>query len=28
MDLIKQNGRWLVNSWVPRSAPQVPLTPN
>jgi hypothetical protein len=28
MNLIKQNGRWLVNSWVPRSAPEVPLAPN
>jgi hypothetical protein len=24
MSLVKQNGRWLVNSWVPRSAPMVP----
>jgi hypothetical protein len=24
MDLVKRNGRWLVNSWVPRSAPLVP----
>jgi hypothetical protein len=28
MDLIKQHGKWLVNSWVPRSAPQVPLAPS
>jgi hypothetical protein len=28
MDLIKRNGKWLVNSWVPRSAPEVPLAPN
>jgi hypothetical protein len=28
MDLIKKNGKWLVNSWVPRSAPEVPLAPN
>jgi len=28
MDLIKRQGHWLVNSWVPRSAPQVPLSPN
>jgi hypothetical protein len=28
MDLIKQRGKWLVNSWVPRSAPEVPLSPN
>jgi hypothetical protein len=25
MDLIKRHGKWLVNSWVPRSAPEVPL---
>jgi hypothetical protein len=24
MDLVKRNGKWLVNSWVPRSAPMVP----
>jgi hypothetical protein len=24
MDLVKVNGKWLVNSWVPRSAPMVP----
>jgi hypothetical protein len=24
MDLVKQNGKWLVNSWVPRSSPPVP----
>jgi hypothetical protein len=24
MSLVKQNGRWLVNSWVPRSSPMVP----
>jgi hypothetical protein len=24
MDLVKRNGKWLVNSWVPRSAPIVP----
>jgi hypothetical protein len=28
MDLIKRNGKWLVNSWVPRSAPEVPISPN
>jgi hypothetical protein len=28
MDLIKKNGKWLVNSWVPRAAPEVPLSPN
>jgi hypothetical protein len=28
MDLIKRNGKWLVNSWSPRSAPEVPLQPN
>jgi hypothetical protein len=24
MDLVKRDGKWLVNSWVPRSAPPVP----
>jgi hypothetical protein len=24
MDIVKRNGKWLVNSWVPRSAPMVP----
>ncbi|MDP9284824.1 MAG: hypothetical protein M3P41_07720 [Actinomycetota bacterium] len=24
MDLVKRNGKWLVNSWVPRSSPAVP----
>jgi hypothetical protein len=24
MDLVKRNGKWLVNSWVPRSSPPVP----
>lgn len=24
MDLVKVNGKWLVNSWVPRSSPMVP----
>jgi len=24
MDLVKRDGHWLVNSWVPRSAPPVP----
>src|SRR3954465_2362128 len=24
MDLVKRNGKWLVNSWVPRSTPPVP----
>jgi hypothetical protein len=24
MDLVKRNGTWLVNSWVPRSSPLVP----
>src|SRR5262249_5815754 len=24
MDLVKQDGKWLVNSWVPRSSPPVP----
>lgn len=24
MDLVKQHGKWLVNSWVPRSSPMVP----
>ncbi len=24
MDLVKQNGKWLVNSWYPRSTPPVP----
>jgi hypothetical protein len=24
MDLVKRNGTWLVNSWVPRSSPVVP----
>lgn len=24
MDLVKQRGKWLVNSWVPRSTPPVP----
>jgi hypothetical protein len=24
MDLVKQKGKWLVNSWVPRSSPPVP----
>jgi hypothetical protein len=24
MDLVKRNGKWLVNSWVPRSSPMVP----
>jgi hypothetical protein len=24
MDLVKRNGTWLVNSWVPRSSPMVP----
>ena len=28
MDLIRKKGKWLVNSWVPRSAPQVPVTPS
>lgn len=28
MDLIKQQGKWVVNSWVPRSAPEVPIQPN
>ena len=28
MDLIKRHDKWLVNSWVPRSAPQIPLAPN
>jgi hypothetical protein len=28
MDLIKKNGKWLVNAWVPRAAPEVPLSPN
>jgi hypothetical protein len=28
MDLIRQDGKWLVNSWSPRSAPEVPVAPN
>lgn len=24
MDLVKRNGKWLVNSWAPRSTPPVP----
>ena len=24
MDIVKRHGTWLVNSWVPRSAPMVP----
>jgi hypothetical protein len=24
MDLVKRNGKWLVNSWVPRASPPVP----
>jgi hypothetical protein len=24
MDLVKRDGKWLVNSWVPRSSPPVP----
>jgi hypothetical protein len=24
MDIVKRNGHWLVNAWVPRSAPPVP----
>ena len=24
MDLVKRNGKWLVNAWVPRSSPPVP----
>jgi len=24
MDLVKQDGKWLVNSWVPRASPPVP----
>jgi hypothetical protein len=24
MDLVKRNGTWLVNSWVPKSSPMVP----
>jgi hypothetical protein len=24
MDLVKRDGKWLVNSWVPRSSPMVP----
>lgn len=24
MDLVKRHGKWLVNSWVPRSSPMVP----
>jgi hypothetical protein len=28
MDLVKQHGKWVVNSWVPRSAPEVPLAPS
>ena len=24
MDLVKRDGKWLVNSWVPRSSPAVP----
>jgi hypothetical protein len=24
MDLVKRNGSWLVNSWVPKSSPMVP----
>jgi hypothetical protein len=24
MDLVKRNGKWLVNGWVPRSTPPVP----
>jgi hypothetical protein len=27
MDLIRRDGRWLVDSWVPRSSPQVPVAP-
>ena len=26
MDLVKRNGKWLVNSWVPSSSPPVPPT--
>ncbi len=28
MDLIRRDGKWLVNAWVPRSAPEIPITPN
>jgi hypothetical protein len=28
MDIVKQHGKWVVNSWVPRSAPEVPLAPS
>ena len=24
MDIVKRNGKWLVNSWVPKSSPMVP----
>jgi hypothetical protein len=24
MDLVRRNGKWLVNSWVPKSSPMVP----
>ena len=24
MDIVRRNGKWLVNSWVPRSSPPVP----
>src|SRR5206468_8257851 len=27
MTLIKKHGKWLVNGWVPRGAPKVPLNP-
>jgi hypothetical protein len=28
MDLVKRDGKWLVNSWVPRSTPPVPSVNN
>lgn len=27
VDMIKQNGKWLVNSWVPRWTPPIPTNP-
>jgi hypothetical protein len=24
MDLVRRDGKWLVNSWVPRTSPPVP----
>lgn len=28
MDLVKTKGKWVVDGWVPRASPKVPLAPN